>query len=992
MRRAKGIVWCLLFLVFVSTNSLLAVSAKPGLLSKNESSRKIGAFLRHSQAGVDEPEPLRAPVTGSRKAIVLLVEFTDNRANRGQHPPSAYETLLFDSTGAVPTGSMYDYYQEVSYGQFFISGVVTNWILLPQTNEYYAGDGFGRGEWPQNRRRLAYDAVVAADPFVDFSQFDEDGDGFVDALFIVHAGPGGEETGDSLDIWSHKWRIPENEDGTGDGYVTDDGVRAYSYAMEPEEDEEGSLITIGVFCHEYGHVLGLPDLYDRDDSSEGVGNWAMMGSGSWGGDGQSPELPVHFCAWSKERLGWVTPIVVTDNLPAQPIAQVEEFPEVYKLWTEGAPGDEYFLVENRQNVGFDVNLYNTGLLIWHVDNTVTTQNDDEDHKLVDLESADGCNDMDRGNGRGDDGDSYPGSSGNRMFSLFTNPNSRINSGDLSQVAVMNISDSQSIMIADLEVFTKNPLFIYDDTQVVDADGNDNGKPDPGETVDVVISVLNYGADATSVSGKLSTLDQSIHFLVDETSFSNIPFDSSGDNSAAPFSFSVDEAADVHYAYFTLDIWSDVGGEITQLSLRVTIGQPDILLVDDDYDTTANESKHEVEGYYRAALDSLEQIFDHWDYESAGPCDSDWLETYEIVIWSTGFTQQTLSMEDQTHLAAFLDGGGKLFISGQNVATEIQSSSFLNEYLHAEWMADNSDEGIIYGIGGDPISGNINFVTIAGDECADIQLSPDAIAPMPEASALFTYEPSGRAAGIKYSGEHRLVFLPFGFESIIDPVHDSEETRAHIMENIIDWLRIVPVRGDATEDGSVDILDVIRVVNIILGLVEPVPSHIWGADCTGNGSIDIVDGIGIVNVVLGMGVCQPGAQRAALTPEVLEYLESLKPHFSDEHFAKFMALLKEDSTAPVAFGLAQNYPNPFNPTTTIEYSVVSDQSPSHVTLNVYNLLGQRVRTLVDGVKEPGYHTVTWDGMDEEGDDVSSGVYFYRLQAGEFTAKKKMMFLK
>ena len=474
MRVARIIAAATICLFLASAELLFAVSAKPGLFDKTGYCKTTGAYLPRSYDAWDEPEPLKAPVVGIRKAIVILVEFSDNRADRVHHPTSAYETLLFDSTGAVPTGSMHEYYQEVSYGQFFLTGVVTDWFVLPQTNSYYAGEGFGRGEWPQNRRRLAYDAVVMADPHVDFSQFDGDGDGFVDALFIVHAGPGGEETGDSTDIWSHKWRIPANEDGTGDGYMTDDGVRAYSYAMEPEEDAEGNLITIGVFCHEYGHVLGLPDLYDRDYSSEGIGNWGLMAGGSWGGDGHSPELPVHFCAWSKEQLGWLTPLVVTDNVLAQPVSTVEQSPEAYKLWTDGLPGDEYFLIVNRQKIGFDVNLFNSGLLIWHVDLSVETQNDDEGHKLVDLEEADGRNDLDKGGGRGDDGDPYPGSANNRTFDLFSSPNSRTCVGDLSQVAVFNISDSQPTMTVDMEIRTDYPILIYDDAVIIDDDGNGNG--------------------------------------------------------------------------------------------------------------------------------------------------------------------------------------------------------------------------------------------------------------------------------------------------------------------------------------------------------------------------------------------------------------------------------------------------------------------------------------------------------------------------------------
>ncbi|MFQ6092411.1 MAG: FlgD immunoglobulin-like domain containing protein [bacterium] len=96
--------------------------------------------------------------------------------------------------------------------------------------------------------------------------------------------------------------------------------------------------------------------------------------------------------------------------------------------------------------------------------------------------------------------------------------------------------------------------------------------------------------------------------------------------------------------------------------------------------------------------------------------------------------------------------------------------------------------------------------------------------------------------------------------------------------------------------------------------------------------------------------------------------------------------------PTRYNLAQNYPNPFNPETSIQYSVVSDQSPPHITLKIYNILGEEVRTLVDELKDAGYYTVTWDGKDSGGLGVASGVYFYRLTAGDFTSTKRMVLLK
>ncbi len=1009
MRRTAAAILCL---ACVSVDSVLAISAKPGLFDNNVAAKRTRASLPQRDATWDVPEPLKAPVAGRRNAIVILIEYRDYAADKTHHSQSSFENILFDSTGAVSTGSMREYYEEVSYGQFTLAGVVTAWLSAPQTREYYAGEGFGRGAWPESSRRLAYDAVKAADPYVDFTQFDGDGNGVVDALFIVHAGPGGEESADSSDIWSHSSRIPANEDGTGMGYMTDDGVTALSYAMEPEEDINRNLIAIGVFCHEYGHVLGLPDLYDRDYSSEGVGNWCLMAGGSWGGNGYTPELPVHPCAWAKERLGWVTPIVVTGNLTAQPVSPVETNPEVYRLWTNGEPGNEYFLVENRRQVGFDVNLYNSGLLIYHVDNSVTSQNDDENHKLVDLEEADGCNDMDRGS-RGDNGDIYPGATDNRTFNLFSNPNSWSYAGGSSQVAVCNISASQPVMTADLDVVIDYPIFTFDDKEIIDIDGNSNGKADPGETVNLVVRIQNYGMDATGVSGKLTTDDPTIHFVEDETPFSDMPFNSSGDNSTSPFSFSVDETAPVHYAYFTVDVRSG-GGDPTQFSFRIVIGHPPVLLVDDDADST-QVGAYDIETWYEESLDRAGEIADHWDCRKSGSPDSTLLKTYDVIIWMTGHGRPTLTNEDQLHLARYLDGGGRLFLTGQDIASELQSSSFLTDYLHAEWLADNHDETWMSGVAGDPIGSSAQMMMIAGDECAGIEISPDAIRPLTGANAVFTYQPSATPAGIKYGGGYKLVYFAFDFEAIDAVVGDPAALRGTIMANVMRWLRVVPAKGDVNEDGQVNILDVVWAVNIILELIDPGSSQVWASDCNGDELVNILDAIGIVNSILGTGQCASASAEANVSPEVLAFFAELQPYFSAADLEKIMTLVRSARAVPSGFHLAQNYPNPFNPNTTISYSLPVQSTKSKVesgegtldfepytscvTLKIFNVLGQEVRTLVDEVQQPGSYMVTWNGEDNLGEEVSSGVYFYRLTAGTsresmegFSTTRSMLMLK
>ncbi|UCE17138.1 MAG: T9SS type A sorting domain-containing protein, partial [Gemmatimonadota bacterium] len=148
--------------------------------------------------------------------------------------------------------------------------------------------------------------------------------------------------------------------------------------------------------------------------------------------------------------------------------------------------------------------------------------------------------------------------------------------------------------------------------------------------------------------------------------------------------------------------------------------------------------------------------------------------------------------------------------------------------------------------------------------------------------------------------------------------------------------------------------------------------------------DVLDALGIVNVILGTGSCAPGACKAELTPEAMEVLKSLRSYLSPEDYGRFMALVKGEVGMPLEYSLAQNYPNPFNPVTSIHYSVAGNV---RTTLKVYNVLGQELATLVDKVVEPGHYSVTWDAS-----DVASGIYFYRLDAGDFSDTKRMVLMK
>jgi hypothetical protein len=182
-----------------------------------------------------------------------------------------------------------------------------------------------------------------------------------------------------------------------------------------------------------------------------------MASGSWGSGGATP---VHFDAWSKVQLGFVTPVVPTANLIDVPIPRVEDNPVIYKVWTDGSPGDEYFLFEHRRKFSFDFNVPAKGLVIYHVDDGMSNNDNQRcgpgsPHYLVAVEQADGECDLEYDVNSGDAGDPWPGRGGiynpNAAFNLLSTPNSNSYADDPTGVAIYNIHFSDGIGYASVAV-------------------------------------------------------------------------------------------------------------------------------------------------------------------------------------------------------------------------------------------------------------------------------------------------------------------------------------------------------------------------------------------------------------------------------------------------------------------------------------------------------------------------------------------------------------
>ncbi len=401
-------------------------------------------FFGHNLAqNRDERSPA---VTGPFRVLALLVTFTDHPSTVGA---TFFDSLVFGANGAT----VRDYYSQISYGQLDLITVnlpsQVNWSTAPQPYTYYVNGAQGMGTYPNNSQKLVEDLVDLVDSAVDFSPYDNDGDGDVDVLLVIHSGSGAELTSSNNDIWSHKWAIsPRLKDGK---YLS-------SYTVQPEYWRNPGDMTIGVYAHELAHGFGLPDLYDTDGTSYGVGRWCLMSYGSWNGPGGLGGSPSHPSAWCRSKMGFASPVNVTINSNNQSIANIEQNPTIFRLWTSGTVGNEYYLIENRQKTGYDSYLNGAGLLIWHVDEAKSDNTQEwfpgqpnNDHLKVALVQADGLFQLEHKSGIGDANDPFPGSLNKVDFNAISSPNSNSYQNGNSFVGVTGISSSAATMQANLVV-------------------------------------------------------------------------------------------------------------------------------------------------------------------------------------------------------------------------------------------------------------------------------------------------------------------------------------------------------------------------------------------------------------------------------------------------------------------------------------------------------------------------------------------------------------
>lgn len=349
------------------------------------------------------------PTTGSPKALVILVEFTDCRFGDQIKAGSKYNSIR-------PGYTAHDYFNELLNGDNFsaynATGSCRQWfvdnsrnadgipqfepefdlfgpVLLPHNVEYYGGnDQYGND---QRSCQMVVDACKMLDSEIDFSQYDNDGDGHVDNVYLIYAGLGEADGGSEDTIWPHAWFI------SGQGLTLRlDGVRISRYGCGNEIDGNLEIPDgIGTFVHEFSHILGLPDLYNTNDqdASYSPGSFSALDYGPYNNNGRTPP---NYSAFERSALDWMEPIEITApqdfyNIPPMTESNVSFRVNVLDSHGNIVP-DEFFLIETRPQVGNDKFLPGHGMLIWHIDYDkwvfdANNVNNDPDHLRVDLVEA-----------------------------------------------------------------------------------------------------------------------------------------------------------------------------------------------------------------------------------------------------------------------------------------------------------------------------------------------------------------------------------------------------------------------------------------------------------------------------------------------------------------------------------------------------------------------------------------------------------------------------
>lgn len=355
-------------------------------LERLQKMREANIALRHRQG------PWRAQTQPqTKKGLVLLAEFSDVKFKKGAATDwyNRFNQQGFSLDSHV--GSVRDYFIEQSYGQLTIDFDVIGPLQLSYNHDYY-------GTPPNDRlddraAEMVIEALKLADPEVNYADYDWNGDGEVDQIYVIYAGK--TSSTEPGYIWPHEWYLANAKHyGNGSGAQSLDGVNVDTYAVSNELADDDIVEGIGTACHEFSHCLGFPDFYDPDYTGGTGGQyWDLLDGGEYNGPGYIGEIPSPYTAYERWAAGWI------DLIPLTVPGRVKDLPAInsegvaYIIKNTGN-SNEYYILENRQQMTFGMGNRGHGLMVWHIDYNQNawasnSVNKDDDHQRMTFLPADG---------------------------------------------------------------------------------------------------------------------------------------------------------------------------------------------------------------------------------------------------------------------------------------------------------------------------------------------------------------------------------------------------------------------------------------------------------------------------------------------------------------------------------------------------------------------------------------------------------------------------
>lgn len=309
---------------------------------------------------------------GTHKGLVILVNFLNlqMQTSNALEFQNLFNQIGYNLNGQA--GSVREYFRDQSYGQFDIEFDVVGPVTVSKAFSYYgADDETGNDSHPAEM--VAEACELAHQMGVNFADYDQDGDGEVEQVYVIYAGRSQHDGGVRSTIWAHEYELSSAAEwDDGPGALHYDGVKIDTYAASNEINGRSRITSIGTPCHEFSHCLGLPDLYDTSyNGGCGMASWGLMDYGDKNGADDLGTTPIGFTAYERWWAGWMELTELNSSCTVHDMPDLSDTPVAYKIVNDNN-SNEFFVVENRQHgkwfqniEGYDMQMH--GLLIYHVD-------------------------------------------------------------------------------------------------------------------------------------------------------------------------------------------------------------------------------------------------------------------------------------------------------------------------------------------------------------------------------------------------------------------------------------------------------------------------------------------------------------------------------------------------------------------------------------------------------------------------------------------------